>query len=243
MERTKNIFRINFHQDEMNFIDGMLAIIFYFFYMALIYLFGLLKLKTDLYFNLSQYFTNKYFYKFLFYIPLTIISIAPIIITVYIRKQSLSTLGFIRTNTLKSILLGVLFALPFTSIDIIYGITHNYRLINMEDALWTFLYFLICIAFVEELTFRGFIQTRIRGIIKNKWLSIIIVGLMFAIMHIPFQMLKAKLPLIPFIQMDLGHLISTSILHIYFVYIYTRHNNIIAPTIAHALVGFVPYIF
>jgi hypothetical protein len=113
----------------------------------------------------------------------------------------------------------------------------------MEDALWTFLYFLICIAFVDELTFRGFIQTRIRGIIKNKWLSIIIVGLMFAIMHIPFQMLKAKLPLIPFIQMDLGHLISTSILHIYFVYIYTRHNNIIAPTIAHALVGFVPYIF
>lgn len=75
--------------------------------------------------------------------------------------------------------------------------------------------------------FRGFIQTRIRGIIKNKWLSIVGVGVMFATMHIPFQMLKENISIIEYIQQYYKFLIFASILHIYSVYIYTIQDIII----------------
>lgn len=246
MERIKKIFKVEFNQDdinEMNFFDGILAICFYFIYIALIFTFGLFMFKTNVYHNLSKFFENNYLYRFIFYIPITIISILLILLIVFLRNQKINSLGIRRTNLLKSILVGIFFSLPLVIPSVINGFIHNYKLTDMKDLVWIFLYYLICIGFVEELAFRGFIQTRIRGIVKNKWLSIILVGLMFGAMHIPFQMLNAKLTFLQFIQQDLGHLVTTMIIHIYLVYIYTRDNNIIAPTITHAIINFIPYIY
>ena len=33
------------------------------------------------------------------------------------------------------------------------------------------------------------------------------------------------------------------VMHIYFVYLYTRDNNILAPVVAHAIVDFIPDLF
>lgn len=245
MEILKKMFKVEFNEDyiaEMKLLDGVLAILYFFFYMVLIFLFGLLMFKIDIYSNFN-YLENENMYQFIFYIPISIVSILPIIVVTYLRKQSFSSLGIESNNILKSIFLGILFALPFALPTIISGINQGYRIADIEDIIWKFLFYLICIGFVEELAFRGFIQIRIRGLIKNKWLSIVIVGLMFGSMHIPFQMLRADMPIFQFIQQDLIHLITTMVIHIYLVYIYTRHNNIIAPTITHTIMNFIPYIF
>jgi len=227
----------------MKSIDGIIALLYYLFNSTLIYLFGLFMFKTDVYIKYFKYFSNENFYRFLFYIPFTIIAIAPIVIIIHFRKQSLSSIGIKKSGNFKSVFKGVLFALPFVLPTIIYGIKHNYNFNNINNLIWTFLYFLICIGFEEELAFRGFIQIRIMGLIRNKWLSIIIVGLMFGVMHIPFQMLKANMSLIQFVKYDYKHLITTMVIHIYLVYIYTRDNNIVAPTITHTLMNFVSSIF
>lgn len=249
METIKKIFNAksneeckNEYRDEFNLLDGLLAIGYFFFYMILLFLFGLLMFKTDIY-SRFNFFENKNLNKFIFYIPISLITILPIIVIMYLRKQSLASIGIKKKNILKSIFLGILFALPFALPTIIIGINKGYEFANIVVMIWEFLYYLLCIGFVEELVFRGFIQTRIRGLIKNKWLGIVIVGLMFGLMHIPFQMLKANMSILQFIQQDIFHLITTMILHIYFVYIYTRDENIVAPTLTHTLINFIPYIF
>lgn len=62
-------------------------------------------------------------------------------------------------------------------------------------------------------------------------------------MHIPFQMMQANMPLVEFIRHDMKHLIMTAITHIYFIYIFTRDNNVIAPTITHAIFNFCRLMF
>lgn len=80
-------------------------------------------------------------------------------------------------------------------------------------------------------------------VVKGKWLSIIIVGIMFGLIHIPFQMFRSNMPLTQFIVNDSVHLITTCVIHIYLVYLYTRDNNILSSTVAHTLINFIPSIF
>ena len=246
MDRIRSFCKIKFDKDsvqEMDILDSFLAVAYYFFYMLLIFLFGLFMYEASIYKHWSKFFNNKEMYKFMFYIPITIISILPIILSVHFRKQKVSTLGIVKNNLFKSILFGIIFSLPFIAPKIITGVVNNHMVASIENLIWKFLYFLICIAFVEEIAFRGFIQSRIRGIIKNKWLSIVLVGVMFGSMHIPFQMLQSNLSFIQFLKKDLVHLIVTVILHIYFVFIYKKTNNIIAPTITHTLINLSSHIF
>jgi membrane protease YdiL (CAAX protease family) len=243
---VKKIFQIRF-DDAVKTIDkkdGLYSLAFFVYYMVMIFLFGMLLFKTDIYKNLSGYFSDKHFFRFLFYIPDAIINILPVFIILLLRKQSISTIGIKKKDIGKSILIGMIGSIPFSLMNVIGPISNGKTLNpNPMDWVWNFLYFLICIAFVEEVAFRGFLQTRLFGLIKNKWVSIIVVGVMFALMHVPFQMVQANMTAIEFIVYDLQHLMMTMITHIYLVYLYTRDNNILAPTIAHAIMNFSYVIF
>ncbi len=240
--RLKQLFTVNFDEEVKESIgkrDGVYSLIYFVYYMIVIFLFGLLIFKTKIYEGLGSHFSSRTFYRFLFYIPDTAINIFPIFLILKLRKQSLRSIGIKSENIVKSIIIGIIGSIPFSIPNIVGAISSGKTINpNIADGFWTFLYFLICIAFAEELVFRGFLQTRLQGLIKSKWLSIIVVGILFGLMHIPFQMIKANMSLLDFLKYDLRHLITTCFIHIYFVYLYTRHNNILAPTIAHTIMNF-----
>ncbi|MFA5575700.1 MAG: type II CAAX endopeptidase family protein [Tissierellaceae bacterium] len=223
----------------LNRKDALYGIGYYMSYMLMVYLFGLLVYNTSIYESLAKNFNSRAFFRLAFNIPYAMINIMPIFIILRFRKQDIATVGIKKDKGLKSIAVGIVGSIPFSLLNIIWPIS-NGKVINpnMADNLWTFLYYLLCISFTEELVFRGYLQSRMGGIVKSKWLKTIVVGIMFAIMHIPFQMIKANMTPMEFIGQDLGHLINTSVIHIYLVFLFGRDNNIVAPTLAHAIINF-----
>lgn len=149
MEKVKSIFKIKFEEDiqNMQLLDGVFALLFYLYYMILIFCFGLIVFNIDIYVNWGNNFINSSMYRFIFYIPIIILSILPIILIIQFRKQSISSLGIRKTNVVKSIFLGILFSLPFLIPNIKNGIIYNYEFKNVKFLIWDFLYFLIPIAF------------------------------------------------------------------------------------------------
>lgn len=102
--------------------------------------------------------------------------------------------------------------------------------------MWNFLYMLIEIAFVEEIIFRGYVQQRLRGIIKNKYINLFIVAFIFGIMHIPITLIQGNLSIM---EVSLS-IIPKMIMHIYFVGVYKMGNNsILSSTIVHSLNNFI----
>ena len=243
----KKIFRIRFEENAMKTVnkrDGLYGILFFFYYMVMVYLYGMLLYHTDIYRNLSASFNSRTFFRFLFYLPYTVVSILPIFIILLFRRQGVGTIGIKKDKIGKSILLGIIGSIPFAAMNVTGQIQSGKSLNpNPSDWLWTFLYFLICIAFAEETVFRGFLQTRIYGLVKNKWAGILLAGALFTLIHVPFQMVQANMSIIDFVRYDMQHLITTWFIHIYLVYLYTRDNSIIAPTIAHAIMDFSYEIF
>jgi membrane protease YdiL (CAAX protease family) len=242
-----NTFKVSFDEEVKDFRpkDGIAAIAYFFYNMLILYLFGLLIFKTRIYSEFRTYsnISNDMIYRFIFYIPIVILQLAPVFIFAKARKQDLRSLGLKKDKILKSIFLGIIFSIPFNLPVIIGAINQEGKILSLTNLIFTFMYFFIEIALVEEISFRGFIQTRIQGLIKNKWLSIFVVGIMFALMHIPFQIIRASMPLGDFIVQDSFHLIFTFAIHVYLVYIYTRDNNIISSSITHTLIDFIPSIF
>ena len=96
---------------------------------------------------------------------------------------------------------------------------------------------LIEIAFVEEVIFRGYVQQRLRGLIKNRYLNLLIVSFMFGIIHLPFTLIQFDN--ITFLQVFLSTM-PRMIMHIYFVGVFKAgDNSILSSTIVHGINNFI----
>ncbi len=131
----------------------------------------------------------------------SIILIGLVFLFCIFRRQKLNTIGFSKTQAKKSCIIGLILfgvvVILWSSFAILSGsnIQKDMNLIIIR-----IVYYLIFIAFMEELIFRAYIGTRLYGFFKNKKLSIVIVGIMVSFTHIPFQMIMSQVSLITYIS-------------------------------------------
>jgi uncharacterized protein len=183
---------------------------------------------------IGKFFFKSPFNKLLFGLFSSIIELTPLIFILKFRKQSFRTIGLRKEMIFLSFIVGVIFAIPelvLSNENII-----SLKSIGIVNLLIKFFYYFFCIALVEELIFRGYLQSIIQGVLSSKWISIVIVGILFSLAHIPFQFWISGQEFLPFIQNEISlHLPYTFIAHFYFLLIYRLTNNIVAPATTHAL--------
>lgn len=203
-------------------VDGILAIYTAIFTMLCWYIFFKLRWIDKFCSN----FENKMFATFIFYIPIAIIQLLPIFIILKYRSQSLSSLGINKNKILKKIIIGIVLYVP---LFLLYS-----KVLNLKSiSIWEFLNMLIEIAFVEEVIFRGYIQQRLRALIKNRYVNLFIVAFLFAIMHIPVTLIQSNNVTFNLIA---SLITSKMIMHVYFVGVFKAGgNSILSSTITHTL--------
>ena len=194
--------------------DGILAITMYAILMLVYYFMGVIFIQKKLYLG----------------IPVGFLIIVSCIALVLIRKQKLDTIGFTFKNIKKSLLLGVVFGILFPLLKIDY-ILNGCKIISVNKALYYIFYFFIVVALSEEVIFRGYIQTRIYGLIKNDILAVIVTGFMFYAMHLPYQMPVNGM------EVNLIDVVSKIIFHIIANFLYRKYNSLVAPTMYHGFLN------
>ena len=150
------------------------------------------------------------------------------ILFVKIRKQKLNTIG-LRGRWKLSIILGGVLSLFYFYCNCLEHLIHGEKLISITSILFLIIYYLL-VAICEEFVFRGFIGTRLNGIIKNKYIVIIVTGLLFVAMHFPYRMIAGNMSLGDF---DIGWLINLYIFHLIMSFIYMKTNSIYGSIIPH----------
>lgn len=204
-----------------------LDLIFVFTYYFYIFILSMLYFKIIT--NNIHYFNNTYL-KLIANISLNLFQLIPIIIFIRYRGQSFKDIGIYLNNIYKLIFKGVLYFVPLLIIDIIFSdqkISFN-TLFSINSIIQ-----LVTIALIEEIIFRGFIQSRLFGIFKNKVFALILGSLMFSLIH------SNKFLIIGFTNISLiSFLIGSlrlSLKHIYYTFITNNTNSIIPSTISHFL--------
>ena len=168
-----------------------------------------------------------------------LISILLCFLLLFIRKQKSDTVGLTSTHVRKGILVGLISGTVFSLLNIIPAIQSGSIWAGFSITLVTnTFYYFIVIGFQEEIVFRGYIQTRLYGVIKSDWLAVLICGLMFAAIHVPFQFYQRNSGnLVDFVAQNFIWLLMTFIWHFVFNLLYRKYNSLTAPTIAHGLMN------
>ena len=198
--------------------DGMLAILLFAIIIIMYALIGIL------YKNNSFIKDNIKIIGCLFNLLLIIVTI----IFVKLRKQGLETIG-LKGRWKLSIILGGVLSLFYFYCNCLDHLINGEKLISITSILFLMVYFLL-VAICEEFVFRGFIGTRLNGLIKNKYIVVLITGLLFVIMHFPYRMTAANMSLSDF---DIGWLINLFIFHLVMSFIYMKTNSIYGSIIPH----------
>ncbi|GEM_PF-1772652 len=163
-----------------------------------------------------------------------------------IRKYKLIDFNMTLTNNKKSLLLGVIVSVIIVLLLLIkfYILESNTEipLRSTKDYILYFLYILIFVGIYEEVVFRGFMQNVFLNGIKSKIIAIILVGIMFAFLHIFSFASSTQGTLIELIILRSSNLLSLFCLHCLFYLLCKKYNSIIPAIIAHLAWDFVLFI-
>lgn len=163
-----------------------------------------------------------------------------VLVVVRARKQKLHTVGFTLRHWKQSLLMGGTVGLVLSvGGNVLPAALSGGQWVGLGPMLWNFFYMLVNIAFTEELVFRGYIQTRLYGLFKSDVLAVIVGGLLFMGMHIPFQLFnRSGGHIIEFFTTNALWLLSTWVIHLLFNFMYRKYNSLAAPTVCHFLLNF-----
>lgn len=149
-----------------------------------------------------------------------------------LNNQKLDTIGLYNGQWKKSCIIGIILACIFFINNCGSHLIQGSSLIDIKKIGTLIIYFLL-VSFCEEITFRGYIGTRIYGLIKTKFLAIILVGLLFTIMHFPYRMMAYGMTLKDLTIDNFVWILDLIITHIIFNFIYTKTNSIYGSIIPH----------
>ena len=157
-----------------------------------------------------------------------------IIIILVARKQKPASVGFRRHHNLCACLLGIaagiLTALVMISVLFLEGNHEIFSdLLKLKPSIVLPLLNVLLIGLPEELEFRAFLQSRITGLIHNRWVAILTVGLMFMSVHL----LHRK-----YYPMSIGKMVSCLLIvvfHLWYLFVYRKTDNILAAAFCHGI--------
>lgn len=159
--------------------------------------------------------------------------LASAVLIAVIKDRSVICLGFtkekIKTNLLVS---GIIIAA-----SIVFAFLYADR--PAAVIVKAVFYYLFYIALLEEIIFRGFLQSYLFGLPVNTKIIYIIGAVMFALMHLPFQMFVNNMISLSYVVVAMPQLIFTFVFHLVMCFITYKRKDILIPTALHFALDFV----
>src|SRR3989339_523737 len=184
------------------------------------------------------------FYRFLFELPETIeelfikpvVWLVPVFYLLWKEKEGISSLGVTVKNLFPAVYyalgLGAFFVMEAMVVNFVkYGGQFNLGANIGKLPFVTSLGLSFVTAFSEEITFRGYIFTRVWKYLKNEVLANVLTSLFWGIVHVPIAFFVWKLDL----TSALIYLFLTTLFGMGSAFVYARTKNILSPILLHVL--------
>lgn len=154
------------------------------------------------------------------------------ILFIKLNKQSFETIGLYKGKWKNSIIIGIILASFLFYNNCLSHLIKGSHFITLQEIIIQLVYYFL-VAVCEEIVFRGYIGTRIYGLIKKKWLAILVVGILFIIMHFPYRMIAYGMILSDLTIKNFSWIIDLFITHLVFNFIYLKTNSLYGAIIPH----------
>jgi len=161
--------------------------------------------------------------------------LAPVIYLVRKEKLGLSSLGLNSKNLFPSIYialaLGVFLAIVGLVMNVIKYNGLNFLIYIGPTPFWNLLLLTIATGVTEEVTFRGYIFSRVWSVLGSEWKANVVVSLVWALVHLPIALFWWKLSFAG----TFGILLLTFLFGIGSSFVFARTKNIVSSILLHVL--------
>lgn len=163
----------------------------------------------------------------LFYLLMIVISI----LFVKLSKQKLDTIGF-KGRWKLSIIIGGILSLIYFYNNCLSHLINGEKLVSVTEIVSLIIFYFVVSA-SEEIVFRGYIGTRLNGLIKNKYIVLFITGILFIVMHFPYRMIAYGMSLSDLTINNIRWIVDVFIFHLMLSFIYMKTNSICGAILPH----------
>lgn len=110
-----------------------------------------------------------------------------------VKKQGSETVGLKKGNIKLSLILGIGLAAILFFCNCLSNVIFDGQVFVPFKTILIYSIYYFTVGVCEELIFRGYILTRLYGIVQNVYVDILISGVFFVLMHFPFRMVAYHL--------------------------------------------------
>jgi len=110
-----------------------------------------------------------------------------------VKKQGIETVGLKKGNIRLSLILGIVLAAILFFCNCLSNIIFDGQVFVPFKTILIYIIYFFTVGLCEEVIFRGYILTRLYGIVRNVYIDILLSGVLFVLMHFPFRMVAYNL--------------------------------------------------
>ena len=106
-----------------------------------------------------------------------------------IKKQGVETVGLKKGNIKLSLIMGIVLAVILFFCNCLSNIIFEGQVFVPFKTILIYIIYFFTVGLCEEVIFRGYILTRLYGMVRNVFIDILLAGVFFVLMHFPFRMI------------------------------------------------------
>lgn len=111
-----------------------------------------------------------------------------ICLLIAVKKQGIETIGLKKGNTKLSLIMGTVLAAILFFFNCLSNVIFAGQAFVPFRTIILYIWYFFTVGLCEEVIFRGYILTRLYGIVKNVYIDVLLSGVLFVLMHFPFRM-------------------------------------------------------
>lgn len=155
-----------------------------------------------------------------------------VLLTLKIRRQGIETIGLRKGNIKLSLIMGITLAVILFFCNCLSNILFEEQsFIPIKEIMIYILYF-FTVGLVEEVMFRGYIETRLHGYTKRIYLDVLLTGILFLLMHYPFRMVAYHMSFLDLIT-NVQYMLDLFITHLILSFIRIKSDSLYGAIIPH----------
>ncbi len=148
------------------------------------------------------------------------------------KKQGIETVGLKKGNIRLSLILGIGLAAVLFFCNCLSNVIFEGQVFIPVKTILIYSIYYFTVGLCEELIFRGYILTRLYGIVRNAYVDILISGVFFVLMHFPFRMVAYNLSFFE-LAANVPYMIDLFVTSLVLSFIRVRSDSLYGAIIPH----------
>jgi len=145
-------------------------------------------------------------------------------------RHGLASVGISRRNLGRSVLAGLAAgAAAALSLRVLPSLLAGRRFAPLPSVLRCLPETFLAVSLAEELLFRGYIQTRLYGLVGQGIAAVPLTGILFCLVHLPFRIAGGR----PVSAVQMAYILC---MHVLLDFLCRKYDSLAAPVIAHGII-------